>query len=359
MTVADQPQSPPGGHRMSELRQDRGRPRRFVKLDQDALEDVAATHGLTRGPTDFLGKLIMALAHEWRYEPRIVPARSRRELWVALEHDGRRSLPALLEAGLVAEHRGTGFEVLCWDRVVGDTGRDYDQRRTRAAKDLAAGDRRTATVEALYAASLVYELPASSEHNVHTTAHNARTSEHNVRGRPAVSRTLEPLELQEPPLPPIDSQQEPSKAAGVGMESVPDTPTKVLDLDDKRAARYRSEVLDELARLEAVQEEAAGTQIRSPDAYVRKIKRRLADDTEIAAQIDAYQGQHSADEALELAARIWADRSGGARPLSRPTNSETAEGYEARVRAQSSDPEAVLAGLNLGGVHHERYTPRG
>ena len=39
--------------------------------------------------------------------------------------------------------------------------------------------------------------------------------------------------------------------------------------------------------------------------------------------------------------------------------SETAEGYEARVRAQSSDPEAVLAGLNLGGVHHERYTPQG
>jgi hypothetical protein len=168
---------------------------------------------------------------------------------------------------------------------------------------------------------------------------------------------LEPVDL-EPPLPPIDSQQEPSKDAGMGMESVPDTPTEVLDLNDKRAARYRSEVLDELAHLEAAGAEAAGTQIHSPDAYVRKIKRRLADDTELSAQIDAYQGQYPADEALELAARIWADRSGGARPLSRPTNSVGPEEYADRIRAQSSDPEAVLAGLDLGGVHHERYTPR-
>ena len=350
MTVVDQPQSPPGGHRMSELRQDRGRPRRFVKLDQDALEDVAAAHGLTRGPTDFLGKLIKALAHEWRYEPRIVPARSRRELWVALEHDGRRSLPALLEAGLVAEHRGTGFEVLCWDRVVGDTGRDYDQRRTRAAKDLAAGDRRTATVEALYAASLVYELPASSEHNVHTTAHNARTSEHNVRGRPAVSRTLEPLELQEPPLPPLDSHPRPSEAVGVGMESVPDTPAEVLDLNDKRAARYRSQVLDELARLEAEADAAAGTQIHSPGGYLTTIKRRLADDLDLAAQIDTYQGQYPADEALELAGRIWADRAGspGARPPPRLTaEDQSAEGWRNRVAAKN--PE-LLEVLDLGGA---------
>ncbi len=145
----------------------------------------------------------------------------------------------------------------------------------------------------------------------------------------------------------------------MGMESVPDTPAEVLDLNDKRAARFLSQVLDELARLEAEADAAAGAQIHSPGGYLKAIKRRLATDPELAGRIDAYQGQYPADEALELAAHIWADRSGGARPLSRPTNSETAEGYEARVRAQSSDPEAVLAGLNLGGVHHERHTPRG
>ena len=133
------------------------------------------------------------------------------------------------------------------------------------------------------------------------------------------------------------------------MESVPDTPTKVLDLDDKRAARYRSEVLDELARLEAVQEEAAGTQIRSPDAYVRKIKRRLADDTELAAQIDAYRKQYPDLEAVELAERIWADRAGspGARPPSRPTNSVDLEAYAALVAAGNRDAAAVLEVLDL------------
>ena len=349
MTIVDPTQSPPGGHPTPELRQAPGRKRRFVKLDQAALEDVAESHNLRRAQADLLGKLIEALSEEWRYEPRIVPARSRRELWELLKHNARRSLPALLEAGLVAEHPGTGFEVLCWDQVVGDTARDYDLRRNRATKDLAAGDRRAATVEALYAASQVYELPASSEHNVHTTAHNARTSEHNVHSRPAVSRALEPLELQEPPLPPIDSPQEPSEDAGVGMESVPDTPAEVLNLEDKRAARYRSRVRAELARLEAEADAAAGTPIRSPGGYLAAIKRRLADDPELAAQIDAYQGQYPDDTPAELAGRIWADRAGspGARPPSRPTNSVDLEGYAALVAAGNRDAAAVLEVLDL------------
>ena len=132
------------------------------------------------------------------------------------------------------------------------------------------------------------------------------------------------------------------------MESVPDTPTKVLDLDDKRAARYRSQVLDELARLEAVQEETAGTQIRSPGGYLKAIKRRLADDPELAAQIDAYQGQYPDDTPAELAGRIWADRAGspGARPPSRPTNSVDLDAYTALVAAQN--PE-LLEVIDLGG----------
>ncbi len=76
------------------------------------------------------------------------------------------------------------------------------------------------------------------------------------------------------------------------MESVPDTPAEVLNLEDKRAARYRSQVLAELARLEAEADAAAGTLIRSPGAYQAAIKRRLADDPELAARIDAYRGEY-------------------------------------------------------------------
>ncbi len=347
MTIVDETHSPSGGHRTPEVRQARGRPRRFVKLDQAALEDVAAAHDLTRGPTALLGTLIKALAYEWRYEPRILQARSRRELWQLLEHCASRSLPALLAADLVAEHPGTGFEVLCWDQVVADTARDYDRRRARAVKDLAAEDRRAATVETLYAASLTYELPATTAHNVHTTAHNVHTSENNVRGRPAVSRALEPLELLEPPLPPIDSQQRPSEAVGVGMESVPDKPAEVLDLDDKRAARYRAEVLDALADLEATAAEAAGTTIINRDAYRAPIKRRNAANEALAAEIDAYQEQYPDLEAAELAERIWADRSPGAQPVHRPTvEDQSAEGWKARAaRGIYADELAEVARL--------------
>ncbi len=102
---------------------------------------------------------------------------------------------------------------------------------------------------------------------------------------------------------------------------------------------------------DAVQEEASGTKIRAPDAYVRKIKRRLADDTELAAQIDAYQGQYPADEALELAARIWADHSPGARPPSRPTvEDQSEEGYARRVNLHSTYASELVEVLDLGGA---------
>jgi hypothetical protein len=121
----------------------------------------------------------------------------------------------------------------------------------------------------------------------------------------------------------------------------------VLNLEDKRAARYRSQVLAELARLEAEADAAAGTQIRSPGAYLAAIKRRLADDPELAAQIDAYREQYPDLEAVELAGRIWADRSQGARPPSRPTNSVDLEGYAALVAAGNRDAAAVLEVLDL------------
>ena len=131
------------------------------------------------------------------------------------------------------------------------------------------------------------------------------------------------------------------------MESVPDTTAEVLNLEDKRAARYRSKVLAELARLEAEADAAAGTLIRSPGAYQAAIKRRLADDPELAAQIDAYRKQYPDLEAVELAERIWADHSQGARPPSRPTNSVDLEAYAALVAAGNRDAAAVLEVLDL------------
>ena len=347
----NQQRSPSGGHPTPEQRQSRGRAARFVKLDQAALEALAAEHGLTRAQTAYLSEMVDELVWEWRYEPRIVPARSRRELWECLEHDGRRVLPALLEAGLVAEHPGTGFEVLCWAEVVADTPSDYEKRRARAVKDLAAGDRRARAVEALYAASEVYELPASSEHNVHTTAHNARTSEHNVRGRPALSRALEPLELPKPPLPPLDSQEEPPEALGVEVPSAESA--EVLDLEQAQAAKYRAQVLDELADLEAAREKAAGKEIRSPGAYVRSIRSRLAADESLATALDALRVQYPADTPTELAARYDADRpgSGGARPDRRPVPNaaeQDAAGWAARVGRQSAYADQ-LAALDLAG----------
>jgi|TARA_Y100000031_G_scaffold139397_1_gene166058 hypothetical protein len=135
------------------------------------------------------------------------------------------------------------------------------------------------------------------------------------------------------------------------MESVPDTPAEVLNLEDKRAARYRSQVLAELARLEAVGAEAAGTQIHSPDAYLAAINRRLADDLELAARIDAYQGQYPDDTPVELAGRIWADRSQGARPPSRPTvEDQSEEGYARRVNLHSTYASELVEVLDLGGA---------
>ena len=346
MTSVDETHSPSGGHPTPEQRQAPGPPVRFVKLNQAALEDVAESHNLRRAQADLLGKLIEALSEEWRYEPRIVQARSRNELWELLKHNARRSLPALLEAGLVAEHRGTGFEVLCWDQVVDDTARELAERRKWATKHLAAGDRWAATVEALYAASQVYELPDSGVNNVHTTVNNVHATVNNVHSRPAVSRTVELLELQElPPLPPLDSHQEPAEVAGVGKESVPDTPAVVLNLEDKRAARSDDQVRIRLADLEAAADEAAGNHHYSPVGWLKVKIRELTADQDKTAEIHAYREQYPDLEDAELAERIWADRSPGPRLSPRdsvlaalermeipPTaEDQSAEGYAARV----------------------------
>ena len=309
MTVAETPQSSPGGHRMSELRQSRGRRPSWSKIPHDMIGNVS--------PTALAVAAALAM-----YADRAG------ECWPTLN----------TVADRLKMHRNTVRKAVADLEAAGWLERTQ-RRRLDNRGNRESGTAGPPSTSNLY--RLLWIAPGGytaksppSEGGVHSSraggVHSGRATE------------LDPVELK-PPLPPIDSHQEPSKDAGVRKESVPDTPAEVADLDDKRAARCRSEVLDELARLEALGAEAAGTQIRSPGAYVRKIKRRLADDTELAGRIDAYQGQYPADEALELAARIANDRSGSARPPSRPTNSYTAEEYAALVIAQNPDaPDTVL-----------------
>lgn len=318
MTIVDE-QSTPGGHPTPEQRQDRRPRRRFVKLSRDALDALADRLSLPLAATRLLEALTQELVHEWRYEPRIVPARSRRELWELL-YNARTALPVLIEAGLVAEHRGVGFEVLCWPEIVADAPGDYDKRRQRAANDLAQGDRRAETIEALYAVSLDYELPCSGVHGCRESVQTCRESVQTCRGRPAETRPIELLELLEPPqTPPLAPEVADLDAEGGDSDSETDqdepnrsrtAPLAVPILDDRREQRIRRAVLTELARLEAEHETQAGNVIRSPAGYLRAIERRLADDDALGDQIDAYRRQYPAAEPPELAARIDADRAG-------------------------------------------------
>jgi hypothetical protein len=160
----------------------------------------------------------------------------------------------------------------------------------------------------------------------------------------------EPVEREPPPalVPTLDSHQEPPEAAGVVVESVPDTP--VADLDAERAARFCSEVLDALVRseYEAAQEAALtnGKPISNPGGYRRGIKQRLVEEG-IEAEIVAYQEQYPDDTPDELADRLAPDRSPGARPPSRPTNSVDLDTWATLVATGNPNAAAVLEVLDL------------
>jgi hypothetical protein len=303
---------------MSELRQDRGHRPRWSKIPHDMIGSVSPT------------ALAVAAALA-----KYADAKTG-ECWPTLN----------TLAAVVKKHRNTVRKAVADLEAAGWLERTQ-RRRLDNRGNRESGTAGPPSTSNLY--RLLWIAPGGytaksppSEGEVHSSraggVHSGRATE------------LEPVDL-EPPLPPIDSHQEPSEAAGVGMESVPDTPTKVLNLDDKRAARYRSQVLDELARLEAEADAAAGTQIRSPGAYLAAINRRLADDLELAARIDAYQGQYPDDTPVELAGRIWADRSPGARPPSRPTvEDQSEEGYARRVNLHSTYASELVEVFDLGGA---------
>ena len=337
--------STPGGHPTPEQRQDRKRRARFVKLSRAALDALADRLDLSLASTRLLERLAQELVEEWRYEPRIVPARSRRQLWERyLGYNARCALPALLDAGLVAEHQGVGFEVLCWAEIVSDSPSDYDDRRQRAVKDLGKADRRSKAIEVLYAASRAYELPCSA-------AHERRESVHERRGRPAETSPIELLELLEPPLPPLSPEAANPRAEGGGesesgtknrhQKSQPATIVATVEFEDRRERRDRRLVLAAMASLEAERETLDGTVIRNREPYLRGIEKRLAADSDLAADLDAYRIQYPDDSPEELADRADADRRGAGPLLARST--DYILDPDAREAAAMANPDYAAA----------------
>ena len=339
-----------GEHPTPEHRQNRKPRVRFVKLSRDALDALADRLDLPLASTRLLDRLAQELVEEWRYEPRIVPARSRRELWDLLRYNARCALPALLDAGLVAEHPGIGFEVLCWSEIVADSPRDYEQRRQRAEKDLAQDDRRAAEIEVLYAASLNYELPCSA-------AHERRESVHERRGRPAETTPIEPLELLEPPLPPDDPEVLDLDAEGGDSEQQPRT-AQVLNLDAAQSRRsekrWQTAAVAELARLEAKRDALGGTVIRSPEGYCRTIQKRLAADPEVLDNLARYRKQYPTADPAEIAALADSDRPAVNLQVSKQTRpsseDQNADGWSERIKQSRYAEQLADLDAGLGGA---------
>ena len=339
-----------GEHPTPEHRQNRKPRVRFVKLSRDALDALADRLDLPLASTRLLDRLAQELVEEWRYEPRIVPARSRRELWDLLRYNARCALPALLDAGLVAEHPGIGFEVLCWSEIVADSPRDYEQRRQRAEKDLAQDDRRAAEIEVLYAASLNYELPCSA-------AHERRESVHERRGRPAETTPIELLELLEPPLPPDDPEVLDLDAEGGDSEQQPQT-AQVLDLDAAQGRRsekrWQTAAVAELARLEAKRDALGGTVIRSPEGYCRTIQKRLAADPEVLDNLARYRKQYPTADPAEIAALADSDRPAVNLQVSKQTRpsseDQNADGWSERIKQSRYAEQLADLDAGLGGA---------
>ena len=339
-----------GEHPTPEHRQNRKPRVRFVKLSRDALDALADRLDLPLASTRLLDRLAQELVEEWRYEPRIVPARSRRELWDLLRYNARCALPALLDAGLVAEHPGIGFEVLCWSEIVADSPRDYEQRRQRAEKDLAQDDRRAAEIEVLYAASLNYELPCSA-------AHERRESVHERRGRPAETTPIEPLELLEPPLPPDDPEVLDLDAEGGDSEQQPRT-AQVLNLDAAQSRRsekrWQTAAVAELARLEAKRDALGGTVIRSPEGYCRTIQKRLAADPEVLDNLARYRKQYPDANPAEIAALADSDRPAVNLQVSKQTRpsseDQNADGWSERIKQSRYAEQLADLDAGLGGA---------
>jgi len=333
-------------------------PERYVKLDPERLAALVEHHNLGRGSARLLERLVQALSREgWKYEPRTVPARSRRELWDLLDHDGHRYLAPLVDAGLVAEHRRIGFEVLCWAEVVADTAKELAARRKRAVRDLRFGDRRTVEyVAAVYGASPLHDLPRSPAATDRENAVNDRENVANDRGRPAKTSPVE-QQSNKPPLPPHDPEVLDSEAEGGDSEQQPQT-AQVLNLDAAQSRRsekrWQTAAVAELARLEAKRDALGGTVIRSPEGYCRTIQKRLAADPEVLDNLARYRKQYPTADPAEIAALADSDRPAVNLQVSKQTRpsseDQNADGWSERIKQSRYAEQLADLDAGLGGA---------
>lgn len=326
----------------------------YVKFWMTGLTSLSERFGLGRSERHLVEHLVLNMAEDYIYEPRILQAPSLRSIWDLLGYNGRRSLPALIDAGLVAEHPGLGIEVLCWDELVADTDKEKADRRKRAVADLARGGRKAAKVRTLYTASRVYDLPIpgvypgrDTVHPVHDAVHPVHDAVYSGRTRPAKTapRSLDHLDPLDPAPPSDGADQVRCDAAGGEGNQEPGTDRqhRIEALAEAsqpatlEAGRFHAHVLDLLADLK-VEEKARvdkfipNQPIRFRDSIRAKVKAdpNLGDVDNVAR----YRNDNPDADPSTLADLIWSDRPGASPP----------------IRPSPPSPEVVAARRAANGV---------
>jgi hypothetical protein len=121
----------------------------------------------------------------------------------------------------------------------------------------------------------------------------------------------------------------------------PATIVATVEVEDRRERRDRRLVLAAMANLEAERETLDGTVIRNREPYLTAIEKRLAADSDLAADLDAYRIQYPDDSPEELADRADADRRGAGPPLARST--DYILDPDAREAAAMANPDYAAA----------------
>ena len=313
----------------------------YVKFWMTGLTSLSERFGLGRSERHLVEHLVLNMAEDYIYEPRILQAPSLHSIWDLLGYNGRKSLPALIDAGLVAEHPGLGIEVLCWDELVADTDKEKADRRKRAVADLARGGRKAAKVRTLYTASRVYDLPIpgvypgrDTVHPVHDTVHPVHDAVHPVhdavysgRTRPAKTapRSLDHLDPLDP-APPSDGadpvrfdaaggegNQEPGTDRQHRIEALAEaSQTATLE-----AGRFHAQVLDRLTDRAIEAAIAEGFQPRTPTGFRNHKRSDVKADPNLgnADNVAHYRNDHPDADASTLADLIWSDRPGASPPI--------------------------------------------
>ena len=310
-TVQTGPDRPPGS---------RPAPK-WTKLVDSWLDDLAERYGLGGGSRNLLCRLVRCLADAgWEYEPRTIPAGSRRQLWERyLGYDGHRYLDGLIAAGLVAEHPGLGIEVLRWGELVADTDKEKADRRKRAVADLRGGSRQKADyIRAIYAASPLHDLPG---------ADIDRTNADIDRTRPAKTapRSLDRLDPLDPAPPPDGADPvrfdtasgEGNQKPGTDRRHHIEALAEASQPATLEAGKFHAQVLDQLTDRAVEAATAEGIQIRSPAAFRNHKRSDVKADPNLgdADNVARYRNDHPDADPSTLADLIWSDRPGASPPI--------------------------------------------